>query len=162
SSKKRSCSCGRRSASGRKSAVRPSRALEGFRIASNSKVRFNKETTRAMSMPKMAISADLAAASTADDLQPMFSFLGIPGVISSARMRAVLRSVERSAKSNAAVLITGESGCGKEVIARAVHEYSPRAARPWIDINCAALPDHLLESELFGYEKGAFSGADTA
>lgn len=81
-------------------------------------------------------------------------------LISSARMRSVMQFVERIARSNAAVLVTGESGSGKELIARALHEYSPRSSRPWVDINCAALPDHLMESELFGYEKGAFSGAD--
>jgi transcriptional regulator with PAS, ATPase and Fis domain len=88
-------------------------------------------------------------------------FLGMKAVISSARMRAVMQFVERIAQSNAAVLVTGESGCGKELIARALHQYSPRSSKPWIDINCAALPDHLLESELFGFEKGAFSGAET-
>jgi two-component system response regulator AtoC len=72
-----------------------------------------------------------------------------------------MRFVERIAQSNAAVLITGESGSGKELVARALHQYSSRNGKPWIDINCAALPDHLLESELFGFEKGAFSGADS-
>jgi len=89
------------------------------------------------------------------------SFVGMPAVVASDAMRDVMRFVEKIAPSNAAVLITGESGSGKEVVARALHEYSGRSAKPWIDINCAALPDHLLESELFGYEKGAFSGADT-
>ena len=67
----------------------------------------------------------------------------------------------RIAQTNAAVLITGESGSGKELIARAVHHYSLRCAKPWVDVSCAALPEHLVESELFGYEKGAFSGADS-
>ena len=89
------------------------------------------------------------------------SFVGMPAVVASDAMREVMRFVEKIAPSNAAVLITGESGSGKEVVARALHEYSGRSAKPWIDINCAALPDHLLESELFGYEKGAFSGADS-
>src|SRR5260370_27775119 len=76
-------------------------------------------------------------------------------------MRRVLAFVERVARANAAILITGESGTGKELIARAIHHYSMRAAGPWIDLNCAALPEFLIESELFGYEKGAFSGALT-
>jgi transcriptional regulator with PAS, ATPase and Fis domain len=82
-------------------------------------------------------------------------------VIRSPQMHELMRRVERTAKSSAAVLITGETGSGKEVVARAIHHYSLRCSRPWIDFNCAALPDHLLESELFGYEKGAFSGADS-
>src|SRR6202035_3128711 len=74
----------------------------------------------------------------------------------------VLAMVEKVAPTNATVLITGESGSGKEVIARAIHHYSLRCSKSWVDVNCAALPENLLESELFGYEKGAFSGADSA
>ena len=81
-------------------------------------------------------------------------------VVRSERMKAVFRLVERIARTNATILIGGESGAGKEVVARAVHDFSLRCERPWVDINCGALPDHLVESELFGYEKGAFSGAD--
>jgi DNA-binding NtrC family response regulator len=91
----------------------------------------------------------------------MTSFLGMTAVIRSTPMRQLMRVVERIAKSNAAVLITGETGSGKEVVARAIHHHSIRSTRPWVDVNCAALPDHLLESELFGHEKGAFSGADS-
>jgi DNA-binding NtrC family response regulator len=68
---------------------------------------------------------------------------------------------ERVARTNASVLISGETGSGKEIVARAIHHFSLRCAKPWIDVNCAALPEHLVESELFGYEKGAFSGADS-
>jgi transcriptional regulator with PAS, ATPase and Fis domain len=75
-------------------------------------------------------------------------------------MRHLLNLVERVAQTSASVLIHGESGTGKELIARAIHHYSPRVARPWVDVSCAALPENLVESELFGYEKGAFSGAD--
>jgi two-component system, NtrC family, response regulator AtoC len=90
------------------------------------------------------------------------TFLGMPAIVSSPAMRQLLELVERIAQTNAAVLITGESGSGKELIARAIHHYSLRCAKPWVDVSCAALPEHLVESELFGYEKGAFSGADSA
>jgi transcriptional regulator with GAF, ATPase, and Fis domain len=85
----------------------------------------------------------------------------MPAIISSPAMLGLIELAERIAQSNAAVLITGESGSGKELIARAVHHYSLRCAKPWVDVSCAALPEHLVESELFGYEKGAFSGADS-
>jgi len=75
-------------------------------------------------------------------------------------MQQVLEMVQRVGQTNATVLITGESGAGKELIARAVHHHSLRCHKPWVDVSCAALPEHLVESELFGYEKGAFSGAD--
>ncbi len=93
--------------------------------------------------------------------QQIYEFLGVAAVFSSDAMGRVLSLAERVARSNAAVLITGESGSGKEVIARAIHHFSPRRAQSWVDLNCAALPDNLLESELFGYEKGAFSGAES-
>lgn len=85
----------------------------------------------------------------------------MPAIISSPAMKQLIDLAERIAQSNAAVLITGESGSGKELIARAVHHYSLRCSKPWVDVSCAALPEHLVESELFGYEKGAFSGADS-
>lgn len=86
---------------------------------------------------------------------------GFNAVVCSESMRRLMQMVERVSRSNASVLITGETGSGKEFIARAVHHHSLRCAKPWIDLNCAALPEHLVESELFGYEKGAFSGADS-
>jgi DNA-binding NtrC family response regulator len=85
---------------------------------------------------------------------------GFEAVVCSESMRRLMQMVERVARSNASVLITGETGSGKEFIARALHHHSLRCSKPWIDLNCAALPEHLVESELFGYEKGAFSGAD--
>ena len=91
----------------------------------------------------------------------LVTFLGMPAVLVSPAMLELMRLVERAAPTNAAVLITGESGVGKELVARAVHHYSRRAPRPWVDVCCAALPENLMESELFGYEKGAFSGAST-
>jgi transcriptional regulator with PAS, ATPase and Fis domain len=80
-------------------------------------------------------------------------------VIASAAMNDLLRLVAKAAQLHAAVLITGETGVGKELIARATHRLSRRAGGPWVDFNCAAFPEHLIESELFGYEPGAFSGA---
>jgi len=71
-----------------------------------------------------------------------------------------MKLVEQVASHPAAVLIVGETGTGKEMIARSIHSHSMRCNKPWIDVNCAAIPEHLVESELFGYEKGAFSGAD--
>ncbi len=89
------------------------------------------------------------------------SFLGMRAIIASAAMKELLEFVQRVGQTSASVLIGGESGSGKELIARAVHHHSLRCSKPWVDVSCAALPEHLVESELFGYERGAFSGADT-
>ncbi len=84
----------------------------------------------------------------------------VPGVIAeSPAMQRLLRMVCRVAPAETTVLIEGESGSGKEVIARALHDLSPRRSRPFIAINCAVLTENLLESELFGHERGAFTGA---
>ena len=77
----------------------------------------------------------------------------------SAAMQEVFKMVGRISNSDAAVMITGESGSGKELVARAIHQYSARHDRPFLAINCAAIPENLLESELFGHEKGSFTGA---
>lgn len=95
------------------------------------------------------IAAVLAA--VADDQRPL--------VTQDPAMQQVLKLADQVAGSDASILITGESGVGKEVMARYLHEKSKRAQKPFISVNCAAIPDNLLESELFGHEKGAFTGA---
>ncbi len=80
----------------------------------------------------------------------------------SEPMQVLRAQIVRIAASCARTLITGANGSGKELVARALHHNSPRADQPFVEINCAALPEHLIESELFGYQKGAFSGADSA
>src|SRR5580692_3855498 len=77
----------------------------------------------------------------------------------SPSLEAVLEGVRRVAPTSSTVLIQGETGTGKELIARAIHNISPRCGRPFVKLNCSAIPFDLLESELFGHEKGAFTGA---
>jgi two-component system NtrC family response regulator len=93
------------------------------------------------------------------ELQERYKFGNIVG--KSKAMRQVYELIEKVAQTKASVLITGESGTGKELIAKAIHYNSPRRDRPFISVNCSALPETLLESELFGHERGAFTGAVT-
>ncbi|HPY36120.1 MAG TPA: sigma-54 dependent transcriptional regulator, partial [Smithellaceae bacterium] len=91
--------------------------------------------------------------------KPRFSdFYGIVG--KSRLVRKMLADIEKASKSNATVLVLGESGTGKELVARAIHYSSRRASAPFVPVNCGAIPEKLLESELFGYVKGAFTGAN--
>ncbi|MBN1349319.1 sigma-54-dependent Fis family transcriptional regulator [candidate division KSB1 bacterium] len=92
-----------------------------------------------------------------DQLRTSYHFANIIG--NSDAMRNVFKIIEKVSKSHATVLLRGESGVGKELVARAIHYNSPRADRPLLEVSCASLPETLLESELFGYEKGAFTGA---
>lgn len=93
-------------------------------------------------------------------LQSMQHPTALGGLLTrDAGMQKICRTIEKVASSNATVLLLGESGTGKEVLARGLHEASPRKNTRFVAINCAAIPDNLLESELFGYEKGAFTGA---
>jgi DNA-binding NtrC family response regulator len=94
---------------------------------------------------------------------PKDSFIPESAIVGrSPRMLEVYRTVARVAPSTASVLITGASGSGKELVARAIHAHSTRAEKPFTPINCGSFPETILESELFGHEKGAFTGADTA
>ncbi len=103
-----------------------------------------------------------------ESLAAAFASSRVPGVpstsasgpiVDSAALRAVYQDALRAARSNMSVLLLGETGVGKDVLAHAIHKASPRAQAPFIPLNCAALPETLLESELFGHEKGAFTGA---
>ena len=94
------------------------------------------------------------------ELSQRYEFDNIVG--RSEAMREIFGTITRVAPTRATVLLCGESGVGKDMIARAIHHHSPRADRPFVKINCTALPENLMESELFGYEKGAFTGANTS
>ena len=95
-----------------------------------------------------------------EQLRGIFGFENIIG--RSTALQQVLELVRKAARSDANILVLGESGTGKELVARAIHANSPRAAEPFVPVDCASLPENLLESELFGHEKGAFTGATAA
>src|SRR5439155_2534868 len=80
--------------------------------------------------------------------------------IASGHMRELMTFTQRIARTNVNVLITGESGTGKEILARAIHTYSDRAKKPFVPFNCAAIPRDLIETQMFGHRRGAFTGAD--
>ncbi len=114
-------------------------------------VRENKPDTS--SSPTSAAKPGVIASRRVDDTE---------FILASPVMHKFMGLVDRVASHTETVLITGETGTGKELIARTIHGSSDRRSRPWVDINCAALPENLVESELFGYERGAFSGADSS
>jgi two-component system, NtrC family, nitrogen regulation response regulator GlnG len=110
---------------------------------------------QAVALVRRAASGALGAGRDAGAAPRMPELLG-----KAPAMQQVFRAIGRLSRSSVTVLITGESGTGKELVARALHEHSPRAGRPFIALNTAAIPADLLESELFGHERGAFTGAD--
>ena len=104
-------------------------------------------------------SREAQRASETSPAEPSFDLGDSVMIGRSQAMQSVFKIIGRVSRSDAAVMITGESGCGKEVVARAVQRYSLRSGKPFVAINCAAIPESLLESELFGHEKGSFTGA---
>jgi DNA-binding NtrC family response regulator len=101
------------------------------------------------------------AATTEEPPPPALELPGVPPIVGvHPRLRAAIKLLRRVAPSETTVLLTGESGTGKELFARALHALSPRAAAPFVAVNCAAIPETLVETELFGHERGAFTGAD--
>ncbi|MFT5524698.1 MAG: DNA-binding NtrC family response regulator [Pirellulaceae bacterium] len=118
----------------------PLKDLEALVVRAHERHRLKKENTQLKALLKRS--------------QPATNMVG-----QSSAMRDVFRLIERAGPSNKSILIQGESGTGKELVAQALHQSSDRADKPMVVINCAALPESLLESELFGHEKGAFTGA---
>jgi DNA-binding NtrC family response regulator len=112
--------------------------------------------------PAETLAAIQRAISRAERIQemPPRAPLASEAPLRSAAMKDVFSLVDRAARGNATVLIRGESGTGKELIARKLHEQSPRKDKPFVKVHCGALPEQILESELFGYERGAFTGAN--
>jgi transcriptional regulator with PAS, ATPase and Fis domain len=107
----------------------------------------------------MVVEAPTKGAAPATTLRPPASGQDVDLVVADERMAQLHRLLRAVAQGTISVVLLGETGVGKEVIAQSIHRYSPRAARPFVSINCAAIPEALLESELFGYERGAFTGA---
>ncbi|HXT03573.1 MAG TPA: sigma-54 dependent transcriptional regulator [Casimicrobiaceae bacterium] len=116
------------------------------------------ETFAAESTNDIVVSLPFAAAARAASAPALGRFGRLYG--SSTVMQEVYRMIEKVAPTEATVFITGESGCGKELVARTIHERSPRAHGAFVAINCGAIPQNLIEAELFGHERGAFTGAN--
>jgi transcriptional regulator with GAF, ATPase, and Fis domain len=128
--------------------------------------RWEEETTSQIYdpdvVPKISMMSNLAVTNSHFTHQGR-SEIGPQGIIgASPALQSVLAEVERVAPTDSTVLALGETGTGKELIARAIHNLSPRCHRPFVSLNCAAIPHELLESELFGHERGAFRRDDDA
>ncbi|HLP43196.1 MAG TPA: FHA domain-containing protein, partial [Fibrobacteria bacterium] len=107
------------------------------------------------------LSANQARIDQADRIESLKEIKGSGDLVyASAEMAKVVEAADRASGSNVPVLISGETGTGKDVLANHIHARSPRAGKPFIAVNCGAIPEHLIESELFGHEKGAFTGAN--
>ena len=135
-------------------------AVEAMKIGAYDYIQKGSDPTRLRTILRHAVSeqdAELQLEATRRTLRDK----GVMGrlVGSSKKIQEIFRLTEMVAPSTASVLITGESGTGKEMVARTIHELSPRKDKPFIAINCAAIPETLIESEIFGHEKGAFTGA---
>ncbi len=107
--------------------------------------------------PSVALPVEAAEEPPRRGIESQFEYANMVGA--SATMRQLYEQISQVARTNATALLRGESGTGKELVARAIHQNSPRAAMPFVKVNCAALPEALFESELFGHERGAFTGA---
>jgi Nif-specific regulatory protein len=133
------------------------RSLKFFRVVGSMVAQAVKVTNLAEAEKQRLVDEN---AHLRDELRDRYAFRTIIG--NSAPIKAVYEQVAQVARTSTTVLVRGESGTGKEMIAHAIHYNSPRARKPFVKVSCAALPETLIESELFGYEKGAFTGAHAA
>lgn len=134
-----------------------SKAVDAMKSGADDFIEKPLETTRVLTTIKNALEKSELRKETyllKSEMKERYKLLG-----NSEQIRGVLSLIEKVAPTNAIVLIQGESGTGKELVAHSIHNQSPRATKPFVKVNCAAIPGELIESELFGYEKGSFTGA---